>query len=97
MYWQPPKVAEGFDLADYLPDDCQVWPCHREACLFFEEFCHTQWRVATGGITGLDYTAILACLRSLGIKRERQQELFAQVRAIESGVLQIRCEQANDG
>lgn len=96
MYWTAPKVAEGFDLEDYLPDDVAVWPCHHDACLFFNDFCHTQWRAGAGGIAGLDYTAVLACIRALGLPRPLQGKLFADVRAIEAGALEAAHSRGED-
>lgn len=87
MYWQAPEVAEGFELEDYLPDDVAVWPCHWQAVLFFKDFCETQWRTGANGTTGLDYTAVLACIKSLDLKKKEQHKLFADVRAIEHGAL----------
>lgn len=48
----------------------------------------TQWRVGAGGATGLDYTAVLAVIRSLRLPRARADELFADVRIMERAALE---------
>jgi len=47
----------------------------------------TQWRVGAGGATGLDYTAVLAVIRSMRLPRARADELFADVRIMERAAL----------
>ncbi len=92
MCWQAPEVAEGFELEDYLPDDVAVWPCHAQAAWFFTEFCGTQWRYRPDGcVAGLDYTAVLACIKTLGLKRKEADRLFADVRQIERGAVEASC------
>lgn len=70
-----------------LPGEVDVWPENLESVAFFTDYCPTQWRVGINGITGLDYTAVLACLRSLRLSSERREELFADVRSMESAAL----------
>ena len=76
-------------LATAMPvsDEVHIWPENIESVVFFREYCPTQWRTVVGGITGLDYTAVLACLRSLRLDRERRDELFADVRTMEVAAL----------
>lgn len=90
LYWRPPEsIAEGFELEDYLPEDMVLWPCHAQALWFFHEFCRTQWRITPAGtLAGLDYTAVLSCLRSLRLKRDEADRLFADVRQIERGAIE---------
>ena len=56
--------------------------------MFYMDYCQTQWRVGMNGPTGLDYTAVLACLRNLRLGRQRSDEIFDDVRAMESAALQ---------
>lgn len=66
-----------------------IWPENVLALNFFVEFCDTQWRYGgMGGATGLDYTAVLACVRSLRLGREKSDQLFADIRTMERGALQ---------
>lgn len=90
LYWRPPEsIAEGFELEDYLPDDLAVWPCHVQALAFFHEFCRTQWRLTPAGtLAGLDYTAVLACLKSLRLSKKDADKLFSDVRQIERGAVE---------
>lgn len=66
----------------------EVWAENGEAVSFFLEFCRSQWRVGMGGATGLDYTAVIASLRTLRLPRERFDEVFADVRVMENAALQ---------
>lgn len=68
-------------------EDVPVWPENWQAVGFFMDFCRTQWRVGMGGPTGLDYTAVLACLRSLKLGRDKADEVFADVRVMEVAAL----------
>jgi hypothetical protein len=40
------------------PVEYEVWPEHEDAVMVFLR-CQTQWRVGSGGVTGLDYGVIL--------------------------------------
>lgn len=68
-------------------DEVFVWPENWESVAFFMDYCRTQWRVGMGGATGLDYSAVLTCLRTLRLGRERTDEVFADVRTMESAAL----------
>ena len=67
--------------------DPEVWPENEDVYRFFRDYCLTQWRVGVGGVVGLDYTAVLACLRTLRISRDRRDEMFADLRCMESGAI----------
>lgn len=49
-------------------------------------YCQSQWRYSTNGITGLDYTAVLAVI-AVRIKKKNQSRVMDEVRLIESGAL----------
>lgn len=64
-----------------------VWPENWQSVGFFMDYCRTQWRVGMGGATGLDYTAVLACLRTLRLPRAEFDSMFADVRTMEAAAL----------
>lgn len=71
-----------------LGDEVEIWPENWQSVNFFMDYCRTQWRIGMGGATGLDYTAVLACLRTLRLGRKRAEEVFADVRVIEAAALE---------
>lgn len=81
-------LAEGFKAEDYEEEPLGVWAENWEAVAFFIDCCGTQWRHGFGGPTGLDYTAVLAALRTLRLPRDRFQELYADVRTLERAALE---------
>lgn len=49
----------------------------------------TQWRVGgMGSATGLDYTAVLAFIRTLRLPREQADELFEDIQVMEAAALE---------
>lgn len=84
------------DDFDAQEEKTEVWPEHADAWLFFCNFCATQWRVGMSGYTGLDYTAILACLGCEEADAARRKDLFDQVRLIERGALEAMAEQREE-
>lgn len=74
--------------AGVMENVVEVWAENWEAVSFFLEFCRSQWRAGMGGATGLDYTAVIASLRTLRLPRERFDEVFADVRVMEHAALQ---------
>lgn len=99
MYRKPQETGQGgfgnvkmagklAQLAANMPaEELAIWPENRESVAFFREYCQTQWRSSMGGYTGLDYTAVLASLRTLRLGRDRRDEIFADVRVMESAAL----------
>ena len=82
------KLAKHY--AQQAPsDEVLVWPENVPAVNFFMEFCQTQWRSSMGGPTGLDYTAVLACLRTMGLARDKRDAIFADVRIMEGAALSV--------
>jgi hypothetical protein len=77
-----------------VPDVFYVHPENWRAFEVFEA-CHTQWRVSIGFggavYQGLDYSAVVAVIQALGIKKARR--VFNQVRVIEAGALSVINEQ----
>jgi hypothetical protein len=50
-------------------------------------FCQTQWRTAMSGVTGLDYTAVIAVIKTRFKKSRQRRQILEDVRLIESGAL----------
>lgn len=83
------KAAKRFQTQQMAANEIGVWPENWQSVHFFMDYCRTQWRVGgAGGATGLDYTAVLACLRALRLGRERNDELFSDVRVMEAAALE---------
>jgi len=87
------KLAKLAQMPAYT-EEIEVWPENWPAINFFLEYCATQWRTGMAGATGLDYTAVLACIRTLGLARDKRDELFADVRTLERGALEAMGEKA---
>lgn len=49
----------------------------------------TQWRAGFGGVQGLDYGALPAVLRLMGVPRVSWKGLFSDLRAMEGAVLEM--------
>lgn len=78
------------------PDDIEevvveVWPDVWPAFRLFDAM-GTQWRVASGGPSGLDYTAIPATAAMLGIKRRDLTDIFPDLRVMEIEALAVMAE-----
>lgn len=86
----PPEMRAQIEASqgepeEPVPDEFIVLEENWSAlALFFT--CTTQWRYSFSGITGLDYTALINVI-NLKHKKNREQ-LFDDVRLIESGALQ---------
>lgn len=82
------KAAKRFQTQQIAANEIGVWPENWQSVHFFMDYCRTQWRSGgMGGATGLDYTAVLACLRTMRLGRERADEVFADVRVMEAAAL----------
>lgn len=71
----------------------EVWEENWPAVMFFSRL-GTQWRTGMGGPSGLDYTAVLALLRTLRLPRAEADALFDDVQTMERAALQEMAEQA---
>lgn len=65
-----------------------MWPENAKAFDFFADQCSSQWRSGINGPTGLDYSSVLACIKQLELKREEENQLFADVRTMERAALE---------
>lgn len=77
----------GFDIfaGAREPDEILVWPCNELAVHTFL-MLRTQWRVGVAGMTGLDYTAVLAVIDRL--EADDPDQLFADIRLMELAALE---------
>ena len=72
----------------------EVWEENWPAVMFFSRL-GTQWRHAgMGSPCGLDYTAVLALLRTLRLPRDEAEAMFDDVQTMERAALQEMSEQA---
>jgi hypothetical protein len=57
----------------------------------FEVFCamDTQWRVGAAGATGLDYSALPAVFRLMGVQRSRWTPIWDALRVMERAALEV--------
>lgn len=79
--------AGGYEPGDFEDESFEVWPINGLAVGFFFDYCETQWRMGFNGPTGLDHSAVLADLRTLRLKREDFNQLYADVRHMERACL----------
>jgi len=73
---------------DYANDTLEIWHENHQAIQLFISLS-TQWRVGAGGPTGLDYNVLFTRMERLGLTPERYEQLFDDVRVIESEALTI--------
>lgn len=64
-----------------------IWPENIAAVNTFVAMS-TQWRSGMGGATGLDYNALPAVMRLIGIDEDQQQKTFDGVRVMEDAALE---------
>jgi hypothetical protein len=64
----------------------EVWPDNLLPVSVFISM-GTQWRVATGGVIGLDYTALPVVMRLVGVPPAERAEVFEAVRTMEDAAL----------
>ena len=79
-------AAAGFAPEDYETDPVELWPENQPA---LDLFCmvQTQWRTGMNGATGLDYVPLFTLMDKRGLSGEAWQQLFDDVRVIESAAL----------
>ncbi|HMZ01470.1 MAG TPA: DUF1799 domain-containing protein [Burkholderiaceae bacterium] len=89
-------AAWGLKASDFDHEYVEVWP---ETELAYSTFSRlgTQWRVGgMGSATGLDYTAVLAFIRTLRLPREQADELFEDIQVMEAEALAVMAENMKD-
>ncbi|MFT0580570.1 DUF1799 domain-containing protein [Pseudomonas fulva] len=75
-------------MDDIEEEEVEVWPDAWPAFRLFDAL-GTQWRVASGAPSGLDYTAIPATAAMLGIKRRDLTDIFPDLRVMEVEALSV--------
>ncbi|PIT43408.1 DUF1799 domain-containing protein [Snodgrassella alvi] len=89
MYAKSASEAElaafGFKPSDFN-EEVLIWPENFEVVKLFTKLS-TQWRVAAGGATGLDYSAVYALFKMHRIKKKRYKSLLADIAVMESAAL----------
>ncbi|PVX86481.1 DUF1799 domain-containing protein [Paraburkholderia unamae] len=70
------------------PQQVEVWPENHQAVMLFIRV-GTQWRAGMGGATGLDYNVVLSLIDRLGLGAVESDELFEDVRHLESVALEV--------
>lgn len=78
-------------LADIPEEEYEVWSDNWPAFLLFEAMS-TQWRVGTGGATGLDYNALPPVASMLGMKRREIPGVFHDIRVMEAEAMLVMSE-----
>lgn len=67
---------------------CEVWPDCWSAAGVMSAMA-TQWRIGGDGPIGLDYSAIPAVFRLMGISRREWQQVFDDIRVMEDAALKF--------
>jgi hypothetical protein len=91
LYTAPPSAAEaaafGLTVEEASGPELGLWPdCVQSVNVFI--YLGTQWRHGQAGKTGLDYGAVPAVLRLLGVARRDWMGIFEDLRVLESTALQ---------
>lgn len=88
VLYPPAASANAFDLAQFIGrSDIDVWPDCWDAVVLFREL-GTQWRYAgMGDRAGMDYGVLFSRLRQLGYHGEQREQMFQDMRVMESRVL----------
>ena len=60
-----------------------IYPDNWDSFMVFE-FMSTQWRVVTGGVTGMDYNVIPLAIETLGIDKKDTPEIMQSIRVMET-------------
>jgi hypothetical protein len=63
-----------------------VWPENHEVFSLFATL-QTQWRTGASGPSGLDYNTLYSTMNLMSIAPEKQLELLADIRVMESAAL----------
>jgi hypothetical protein len=86
-------APNGFDIADFVVENCEVWPENWPAVLLFTEMSG-QWRTSMSGPVALDYTAIFMRMSMMDLSNQERELLFQDVRIMETEALK---QMKNDG
>jgi len=73
-------------LDDVMPDPVDVWPENRRVVRLFTKL-GGQWRVTTGGATGLDYALALALMERMQLDHKSFDEMLDALGVLEIAAL----------
>lgn len=74
--------ALGLENEDFPPQICLLWPENIRPFNLFN-CLNTQWRVAMGGVVGLDYNVLLHELDRMGLDKKDYDDIFESIRVME--------------
>ncbi len=100
MYTPGPSAKEleafGLLIEDVVTDEVvEVWPENWLALQVFS-MVRTQWRVAMGGPTGLDYAPLPFVFDTLNVGKKKRLDTLWAVQQLEAAALNVMSE-ANKG
>jgi hypothetical protein len=72
----------GMTVEEARVPPLDVWPDNWPAACAYASMS-TQWRIAMGGATGLDYVALESVFRMAGVPRKDWPEMLADIRTME--------------
>lgn len=81
-------AAGGFTPEDYAHEVVEVWPENWPAWDLFVGL-QTQWRIAPGGFTGLDYTVLNRELDDLELPRDERAQMKRDIQTMEYAALPV--------
>lgn len=81
-------VAAGLRPEDFQEEAFEIWPENQESIALFSSLS-TQWRMGYSGPTGLDYNVLFARMDRLNLDGEKYEQMFQDIRVIESEALQL--------
>lgn len=79
-------AAFGLAIPATEPEEHELWPENASATRLFEALM-SQWRVGPAGPTGLDYAAIPATARLVGLAGRQLRNAFNGLRVMEAEAL----------
>lgn len=92
LYRKAPTLQEaqawGLTVEEATGPPFGVWPDLMPPVNVFSAM-QTQWRTGMAGATGLDYTALPAVMRLMGMPRADWPEAFDAIRVLEDEALNI--------
>ena len=81
-------LAAGLRPEDFDNEAFEIWPENEESIALFSSLS-TQWRMGFSGPIGLDYNVLFMRLDRMKLSDEKHEQLFHEVRVIESEALKI--------
>lgn len=95
LYERSPDAAQlaafGLTAADYDDEYVEVWPDVWPAVQLFLRLS-TQWRIAMGGATGLDYNVLYRMMDRLSLSPAEYDQLEGDIQIMEREALEVMAE-----